>query len=125
MIIRSHTELTVYCKAFDVAMQIFSATRNWPRDERYSLTDQIRRSTRSVCSNIAEAWGKRRYPAHFVSKIADAHSECLESVTWLDFAHACAYLDRQSLDRFRQSMDEVGAMLHSMEERPHLWTYSR
>src|SRR3982750_3133874 len=82
----THRDLRVYCQAFDAAIRIFELTKAFPKDERFSLTDQIRRSSRSVCTNIAEAWRKRRYPNHFVSKLSDADGEAAESITWLDFA---------------------------------------
>ena len=89
--IRSHEELDVYRMAFETAMRIFELSKQFPREERYSLTDQIRRSSRSVCSNIAEAWRKRRYQAAFVSKLSDAESEAAETQTWIRFAVACGY----------------------------------
>ena len=85
MKIRSHRELEVYRLSYDDAMQIFKITKNFPKEETYSLTDQIRRSSRSVCSNVAEAFRKRRYPKSFISKLSDSESEAAESQTWLDF----------------------------------------
>jgi four helix bundle protein len=83
---KSYSDLRVYKLAFESAMMIYVVSKNWPKEEKYSLTDQIRRSTRSVCGNIAEAWRKRRYPAHFVSKLSDSDSEAAESEVWLAFA---------------------------------------
>jgi four helix bundle protein len=93
-------ELEVYRRAFDAAMRIFRLSSRWPAEERYSLVDQVRRSSRSVCGNVAEAWRKRRYPAHFASKLSDANAEVAETQNWLEFAAACGYLspeDRSSL----------------------------
>ena len=96
MRIQKHTELDVYKKAFDTAMQIFEMSKSFPKEETYSLTDQIRRSSRSVCSNLAEAWRKRRYEAAFVAKLSDAESEAAESQVWLEFAVRCDYVSRDS-----------------------------
>ena len=91
-------DLFVYREAFGVAMDLFDASRSWPREERYALTDQVRRSSRSVCANTAEAWAKRRYPNHFASKLSDAHAEAEETLTWIAFAHSCGYLDAPAAD---------------------------
>ena len=96
MKILRHQELEVYKKAFDLAMQIFEITKNFPKEEQYSLTDQIRRPSRSICANLAEAWRKRRYQAAFVSKLNDAEAESAETQTWLEFSVRCGYLDRLS-----------------------------
>src|SRR5256885_11193126 len=90
-----HQQLDVYKKAFDAAMEIFSITKTFPKEETYSLTDQIRRSSRSVCANIAEAWRKRRYEAAFVAKLCDSEGEAAETQTWLEFAVKCEFLDRE------------------------------
>jgi four helix bundle protein len=84
--IRSHCELDVYRNAFDAAMEIFHASKAFPKEETYSLTDQMRRSSRSVCANLAEAWRKRRYEAAFISKLCDAEAEAAETQVWLEFA---------------------------------------
>ena len=84
--IRSHRELEVYQMALDAAMKIFEVSKNFPPEERYSLTDQIRRSSRSVCANLAEAWRKRRYEGAFISKLSDSEAEAAETQTWLEFA---------------------------------------
>jgi len=90
--ITSHRDLEVYRRAFDTSMQIFEASKKFPREEAYSLTDQIRRSSRSVCANLAEAWRKRRYEAAFVAKLSDMEAEAAETQTWLQFAVSCGYL---------------------------------
>src|SRR5262249_5239728 len=91
-VVSDFRELRVYQLAFECAMRIFHLSKSWPHEERYSLTDQIRRASRSVCSNIAEGWRKRRYPASFVSKLSDADGEAAETIVWLNFAQACGYL---------------------------------
>src|SRR5262245_23152132 len=90
--IESHRDLQVYQKAFAASSEIIRLTKSFPKDEMYSLTDQIRRSSRSVCANLAEAWRKRRYPAHFTSKISDAEAEAAETQVWLEFAVDCGYI---------------------------------
>ena len=91
----SHTDLAVYRRAFDTSMKIFEATRSFPPEERYSLTDQIRRSSRSVSTNVAEAWRKRRYEAAFISKLSDSEAEAAETQVWLEYAVKCGYLRRE------------------------------
>src|SRR5262252_3537430 len=98
MKIREHTELEVYQKGFDAAMLIFEASKRFPKEETYSLTDQIRRSSRSVCANRAEAWRKRRYQAAFISKLSDVEGEAAETQVWIEFAARCAYLRREQAD---------------------------
>ena len=92
-LIRTHRDLDVYQMAFDAAMRIFRESKSFPKEERYSLTDQIRRSSRSVCANLAEAWRKRRYEASFLSKLSDAEAEAAETQVWLEFAVQCGYLE--------------------------------
>ncbi|QLE49075.1 four helix bundle protein [Nostoc sp. C057] len=91
--IKNHQDLKVYQMAFDAAMKIFELSKKFPVEERYSLTDQIRRSSRSVCANLAEAWRKRRYEAAFVAKLNDCEAEAAETQTWIEFAVKCNYLD--------------------------------
>jgi four helix bundle protein len=90
--VRSAKELTVYQKAYSLAMCIFELSKAFPLEERYALTSQIRRSSRSVCQNLREAWAKRRYPAHFISKLTDSDGENGETDTSLDFAKDCCYV---------------------------------
>ena len=118
MQIRSAKDLRVYQKAYGLAMEIFELSRKWPPEERYSLTDQIRRSSRSVCSNLSESWAKRRYAAHFISKLTDADGENGETDTWLDFAKDCGYLSEVNHLRLTNECREVGAMLGSMINDP-------
>ena len=91
----THGQLEIYRKAFETALVIFELSRKFPREETYSLTDQIRRSSRSVCANLAEAWRKRRYEAAFISKLHDVEAEAAETQTWLEFALACGYIKRE------------------------------
>ena len=116
--LRSAKDLNVYQKAYSLAMEIFNVSKTWPREEKYSLTDQIRRSSRSVCANMREAWAKRRYEAHFVSKLTDADGENSETDTWLDFARDCEYLSVEDHRRLTSECQEVGAMLGSMLNNP-------
>ena len=118
MQIKSAKDLNVYKKAYELAMEIFHASKHFPKDERYALTDQIRRSSRSVCSNLREAWAKRRYEAHFISKLTDADGENGETETWLDFAHDCGYFSEGDHTLFTEKRNEVGAMLGSMINDP-------
>src|SRR5712671_6507724 len=120
--IRSHVELDVYRGAFDAAMEIFRISKRFPKEETYSLTDQIRRSSRSVCSNLAEGWRKRRYEAAFVSKLSDAEAEAAETQVWLEFAVKSSYLNRDLAAPLYQSYDEILRMLVAIGRRPEVWT---
>ena len=111
-------DLEAYRAAYRLAMEIFRASKAWPTEERYSLTDQIRRSSRSVCANLAEAWGKRRYVAHFTSKLTDADGENLETQTWLSFARDCGYLDGAAFTGFVDASEEIGRLLGGMLAKP-------
>jgi four helix bundle protein len=118
MQIRSATDLIVYQKAYALAMDIFKVSKRFPVEEKYSLIDQLRRSSRSVCTNLREAWAKRRYEAHFVSKLTDADGENAETETWLDFACDCGYLLKPEHAKLVEKCHEVGAMLGSMIQNP-------
>jgi four helix bundle protein len=122
MRVQKHTELEVYKKAFDAAMEIFNSSKAFPKEETYSLTDQIRRSSRSVCANLAEAWRKRRYVAAFVAKLSDAESEAAETQVWLQFAVECGYMNRDRAATFYLTYDEVIRMLVAMIHQPETWT---
>jgi four helix bundle protein len=111
-------ELIVYKKAFKVAMEIYQLSRNFPKEEKYSLTDQIRRSSRSVCANIAEAYRKRLYIRHFISKLTDSDAENSETVVWLDFALECNYLEKEIHSNLLQETDEIGRLLNYMIQNP-------
>src|SRR5947199_8270985 len=118
MQINSAKDLTVYKSAYKLSMDIFQVTKSFPNDEVYALTSQIRRSSRSVCNNLREAWAKRRYEAHFLSKLTDCDGECAETDTSLDFALACEYvLPDQHADLVRRNQ-EIGKMHGSMIFEP-------
>lgn len=119
--IRVHRDLEVYQMAFEAAMRIFDLTKGFPREETYSLVDQIRRSSRSVCSNIAEAWRKRRYEAAFVSKLNHAEGEAAETQTWLDFAVKCAYLTPEVGRELYTVYDNILGKLVTMIRHPERW----
>ena len=118
MKIRQHTDLEVYKKAFDGAMLIFELSKAFPNEETYSLTDQVRRSSRSACANLAEAWRKRRYKAAFVSKLSDAESEAAETQVRIEFALKCGYLKADQTVPLYQIYDEVLRMLVAMINKP-------
>lgn len=111
-------ETKVYNLSFELSMKIFAITKNFPKEETYSLTDQIRRSSRSVCSCLAEAHRKRLYPAHFISKVSDADMENAETQTWLEFALACKYITQQEHDELIKISEEVGRLLNHMISNP-------
>lgn len=119
--VKHFRELRVYREAFAAAMKIFNASKGWPKDERYSLTDQIRRSSRSVCSNIAEAWRKRRYPAHFVSKLSDADGEAAETQSWLDFALESGYITREEYSEVDGAYETISGGLVRMMDGAEDW----
>jgi four helix bundle protein len=120
--IRSYKELRVYQAAIDAAMRIFEITKRFPPEERFSMVDQMRRSSRSVCSNIGEAWRKRRYPANFVSKLSDSEGEAEETRVWLELAFRCGYISKGELDELDKAYDNIIGQLVRMIEHPEQWT---
>lgn len=116
--LRGHRDLKVYQLAYKLAMDIFQLSKAFPREEVYSLTDQIRRSSRSVAANIAEGFRKRRYPNMLVSKLTDCDGEATETQVWLDFALDCGYLSKENYDRLISGYEEVGKMLSAMIASP-------
>jgi four helix bundle protein len=112
--IRSYKDLRVYQAAMDAAMKIFELSKRFPPEERYSLTDQIRRASRSVCSNLGEAWRKRRYPAHFVSKLSDSEGEAEETRVWIEFAHRCRYITAMEAGDLDSTYDGILGQLVNM-----------
>ncbi|NOS93914.1 MAG: four helix bundle protein [Cyclobacteriaceae bacterium] len=114
----SFRDLTVYKKAFELAMEIFKVSKGFPTEEKYSLTDQVRRSSRAVCSCIGEAYRKRNYKAHFVSKSTDADMENTETRVWFDFALACNYITNEKWKDLELKAEEVGKLLNHMIENP-------
>lgn len=113
-IINSHRQLKVYQKAFEKAMEIFTLSRKFPKEETYSLTDQIRRSSRSVCSNIAEAFRRRKYPKSFSSKLNESEAEAAETQNWLDFALKCGYIDEEIHQELDEAYENIIGMLVNM-----------
>jgi four helix bundle protein len=118
--ITSYRELRVYSNAKKGAMDIFELTKTFPHHEKYSMVDQIRRSSRSVCTNIAEGWRKRRYKAAFIAKLSDAESEACETQVWLDFAHSCGYMDgditRELEDKYEKIMAQIVLMIKNSDK---------
>lgn len=113
-----YKRLEAYKKAFHLAMRIFDVTKTFPKEERYALTDQIRRSSRSVCSNIAEGYRKRLYLKHFIAKLSDSDMENTETQVWLDFALACGYLEQSTKEILYQESIEIGKLLGYMIQNP-------
>lgn len=111
-------DLIVYRMAFKLAMDIFAVSKTFPKEERYSLTDQIRRSSRSVCVNLSEGYAKRRYPPHFISKLTDSDMELGETGNWLDFALACDYIPSSQHEILIHQKNEVGKILGHMIQYP-------
>lgn len=111
-------KLLAYKKGFQLVMCIYEESKHFPREETYSLTDQIRRSSRSICTNIAEAYRKRIYPKHFISKISDADSENSETQVWLEFATACNYLEEERKEELSLRSQEIGKLLQYMINNP-------
>lgn len=115
---RGHRDLKVYQLAYTLAMQIFHDSKLFPKEERYSLMDQIRRSSRGVAANIAEAFRKRRYPNMFINKLSDSDAEAAETQVWLDFSRDCGYLSKERYEQLTKGYEEVGKMLGSMMATP-------
>ena len=114
----SYKDMVVFKKAFELAMDIFEISKKFPKEETYSLTDQIRRSSRSVCANFAEAYRKRKYPAHFVSKLTDCDSENAETSVWIEFGFACKYISQAEYKQLLERNAEVGKILGYMIQNP-------
>lgn len=121
-IIKYHTELKVYQKSFEVAMEIYHVSFTFPKEEKYSLTDQIRRSSRSVSANISESWGKRRYPKSFVSKLTDSEGAARETQTWLEYSYHCKYITEEQFKTFNEKYNEIIAMIIHMINNSEKWT---
>lgn len=115
--ISSVRDLDVYRLAFETAMQIFEISKTFPKEERYSLTDQMRRSSRSVCTSLAEGWRRRRYKAVFVNKLSEAAQEAAETQTWLEFALKCKYIDNDLFGELDAKYEHIFAMLFTMERK--------
>jgi four helix bundle protein len=119
--IRSHRDLQVYLRAFATAMELFEISNSFPKEEIYSLTDQVRRSSRSVCANLAEAWRKRRYHAAFISKLCESECEAAETQVWIEFAVKCNYLNRDRARSLYRAYDDVLRTLVGMITHPETW----
>jgi four helix bundle protein len=123
--IRTHNDLDVFKRAFATAMSVFQASKRFPKEEMYPLTDQVRRSSRSVCANIVEAWRKRRYEAAFISKLSDAETEAAETQLWLQFAVECEYLDRSAARELYKTYDRIIATLVGMMTHSDTWVIGK
>ena len=115
--INSVRELEVYRLAFETTMEIFKISKTFPQEEKYSLTDQIRRSSRAVNTNLAEGWRKRKYVAVFINKLSDAAQEAAETQTWLEFTLACNYIDKKTFEELNEKYEHIFAMLMTMERK--------
>lgn len=120
--IRTHRDLDVYRRAFESAMKVFGESKRFPKEEVYSLTDQIRRSSRSVCANLTEAWRKRRYEAAFISRLSDAETEAGETQTWIEFAVHCGYWDRATGAQLYAAYNAIIRTIVGMINHPKSWT---
>ena len=120
--VRVYRDLEVYQTAFSSAMEIFEVSKSFPVEERYSLTDQIRRSSRSVCANLGEAWRKRRYQAAFVAKLYDCQAEATETQIWLEFSVKCHYLEPEAARNLYRAYDQVLGQLANMVKNASQWT---
>lgn len=119
--VRTHFDLEIFKLSFDAAMRIFEVSKKFPKEETYSLTDQIRRASRSVSTNISEAWRKRRYGAAFVSKLSDAETEAAETQTWLMFALECQYLTKQEAEEMNELYEKIIPKIVTMINNPEPW----
>jgi four helix bundle protein len=120
--IRSHKDLRVYQASFEAGMEVFRISKMFPKEEVYSLTDQIRRSSRSVSGNLAEAWRKRRYPKSFVSKLSDVEGEAAETQVWLDYALACKFINEEQHAPLFKKYDSILGMTVTMITNSDKWT---
>ena len=119
--INSYKDLRVYKNAMDATMNVFETTKTFPREEKYSLVDQIRRSSRSVCANIAEAWRKRRYKGAFIGRLSDAETEACETKVWLEIAQRCRYINDSQVELLDSSYERILAQLVIMIDNPEKW----
>ena len=119
--INSYKELRVFQNAMDAAMKIFELTKSFPQEEKYSMVDQMRRSSRSVCANIGEAWRKRRYRAAFIAKLSDSESEACETQVWIEFARRCGYLENDVCDELDSAYDQILGQFVKMINEPEKW----
>jgi four helix bundle protein len=122
--LKGYKDLDVYKLSYKMSVEIFQETKNFPKEEKYSLIDQMRRSARSVPANIAEAWGKRMYRNHFVSKLSDSYAEAHETQTWLDFSTEHGYLIKEKYEYFTENYDHICRMLFRMMQNPEKFLIS-
>lgn len=120
-LVQDHRDLEVFQRSFAAAMEIFEISKAFPKAETYALTDQMRRSSRSVAANITEAWRKRRYEAAFIAKLSDAETEAAETQTWLEFAERCGYLETETGQRLLEEYDQILRMIVSMIRNAARW----
>jgi four helix bundle protein len=120
-LVRHYRELDVYQNSMNLAMKVFALTKHWPSEERYNLTDQIRRSSRSVCTNLAEAWRKRRYRAAFIAKLSDSETEAAETQVSAEIAMRCGYWDEKVFNEFNQSYEKVIGQIVRMADQADKW----
>ena len=121
-LIKSHRELKVYRQAFNAAMSVFELSKRFPKEEIYSLTDQIRRSSRSVCANISEAFRRRKYPKSFSNKLNESEAEAAETQNWLDFSLSCNYIPKEVHFTLYQEYENIIGMLVNMQKHPEKWS---
>ena len=121
--IKTHRELKVFQLSFETGMEIFRLTKSFPKEEIYSLTDQIRRSSRSVSGNIAEAFRKRRYPKSFIAKLSDSEGEAAETQVWLDYALECGYIEKETHHTLTDKYEHIISMIVNMISRPESWSW--
>jgi len=120
-LVKTYKDLRVFQNSMEAAMLIFELTKKFPREEKYSMVDQMRRSSRSVCANMAEAWRKRRYRAAFVAKLSDAESEACETQVWVEFARRCQYLDNHECRQLDESYDKIMGQIVRMIDGADRW----
>ncbi|MBN2682881.1 MAG: four helix bundle protein [Bacteroidales bacterium] len=123
MLIKSHRDLEVYKIAFDTAINIFDISKDFPTQEQFSLTSQIRRSARSVCANLAEAFRKRKYEKHFISKISDCEAEAGETQVWLEFCLSHKYINQETYNKLFDNYEHIISMLVKMQSNSNKWTF--
>ena len=121
MLVKSHRDLEVYRLGFQSALEIYEISKSFPKEEQYSLTDQVRRSSRSVCANVAEAFRKRKYEKHFVSKLSDSEAESAETQVWLEFALSHQYIFPETFERFFDKYEHIISMLVKMQSNSKKW----
>lgn len=120
-LIKSYRELDVYKAAMELVMKVFELSKRFPPEERFSLTDQVRRSSRSICANIAEAWRKRRYEAAFIAKLSDAETEAAETQVWVEIAFRCGYLPEPAFGELDDAFDKIMGQIVRIADQPEKW----